>query len=440
MKTEMKRFVTGVIVALFALTGSSWGTILTWDATNSVAGAQDGNGIWSSTTNTWWDGSQNVVWSSPGDTAVIGATVSSVGYTITLGENVSAGGLVLNEPYSINSGGGTNITISGVVSNTNYGNANATINSGLTLASDLTFTLHTNAANNGRLILNGSIGETGGSRKIILQANSSYLTFAGAGTFSGGVDYSGGSGTFSVNNDQALGTGTFIHRGGLFVSAPFYNTVNVPRTLANNIILRTPALGTLNHDFPSAVGTNALRGRISLECAPRISVGAALLRIQGVIADGTGAGAVTFLGNAGLVTLEATNTYAGTTILKDGVLRATDGVGLPTSSLLQLEGQSAPTFGTLEATGTFNRTIGASAGQVKWGSYSGGFSAAGGPLRVDLNSLNTRDNLVWGQASFVSNANNLVLNSLWADSPVEWYDNLDLSTNVGSRSFRACPI
>jgi len=92
--------------------------------------------------------------------------------------------------------------------------------------------------------------------------------------------------------------------------------------------------------------------------------------------------------------------------------------------------------GVFETSGTFNRTLATNGNSaVQWLAGSGGFSANGGALTVDLNNLGTRDTLTWGVTPFfVTNGQKLVFGSRTADSMVDWYDNLDLgSSGTNSR-------
>ena len=99
--------------------------------------------------------------------------------------------------------------------------------------------------------------------------------------------------------------------------------------------------------------------------------------LSGVISSTTPAsGALTKTGT-GTLALSGTNTYEGTTTISAGALRAVSGTGLPTNSLLSLNG------GVLEGSGvgSFTRNIANSPGNVFW-TGNGGFAANGGKLTV----------------------------------------------------------
>jgi len=78
-------------------------TTNTWDADTGTPGAQDGSGIWStSTSNTnWWNGAANTNWSNSTlpDNTVIGAGDGAAG-TVTLGEDITVGNLRFDAPGS----------------------------------------------------------------------------------------------------------------------------------------------------------------------------------------------------------------------------------------------------------------------------------------------------------------------------------------------------
>lgn len=89
------------------------------------------------------------------------------------------------------------------------------------------------------------------------------------------------------------------------------------------------------------------------------------------------------------VYLTGTNTYTGETQIHDAtVLVATEGVGLPSASLLRFQN------GVLGSSGSFTRTIGDGAGQVRFNSW-GGFAAFGGPLTVSLGTGNPGNRIDW---------------------------------------------
>ena len=151
-------------------------------------------------------------------------------------------------------------------------------------------------------------------------------------------------------------------------------------------------------------------------------------RLSGVISSSTASsGKITKTG-AGTLELLPTvggtsNTYTGETTIQGGVLRAAMGSGVSNSSLLTLDG------GVFESSGTLTRSLGAAAGNVRWGlSNSGGFSAKGGTLTVKINNSSTSQ-MQWTAASFVQAGKALLLGSTSADSMVEFQNPINLYDN-----------
>lgn len=135
----------------------------------------------------------------------------------------------------------------------------------------------------------------------------------------------------------------------------------------------------------------------------------------------------------GTVSLEGAGGWTNDTELTAGTVRGVDGVGLPAASrLVFVPGNAAG--GVFESQGTFTRSLGPDAGQVYWFTNNtghGGFAACGAKLTVDLNGGGP-DNLLWGSTTgFVRAGNQLRFGSPYADSEVEFVDNIDL-TNAGT--------
>jgi autotransporter-associated beta strand protein len=131
-------------------------------------------------------------------------------------------------------------------------------------------------------------------------------------------------------------------------------------------------------------------------------------------------GSNSLLIQSGTVTLNSTNTYTGPTVLTGGVLRAAQGGGLPTASLLTLSG------GVYELAGTFSRSLGTASGQVQLPGGASGFSAFGGPLTVQIGGV-ANTPLTWGSAAF--NPSSLVLNTSSADSALTFTNPVNLGSS-----------
>ncbi len=133
----------------------------------------------------------------------------------------------------------------------------------------------------------------------------------------------------------------------------------------------------------------------------------------------------------GVLALTGTNSFVSNPRIDAGVLRANDGVGLPSGVNLRLNG------GVLEGSGSIVRSLGTAGGQVQWLSTGGGgFSAFGGPLTVDINNDGAGASpLVWAStANFVANGRELVFGSFAANNVVTLVDNI--SFNGAQRTIR----
>lgn len=105
-----------------------------------------------------------------------------------------------------------------------------------------------------------------------------------------------------------------------------------------------------------------------------------------------------------------------------GAVRA-DGTSITTGNL-------AINGGVFESTGNYNAVLGTGAGQVQF-TASGGFSAAGSQLTVNLNGGST---LTWGTvSSFVQTGTSLIFGSTFAGSRVVFNNPIDL--NAATRTF-----
>lgn len=137
-------------------------------------------------------------------------------------------------------------------------------------------------------------------------------------------------------------------------------------------------------------------------------------------------GQVTSLGYAkfgtGVLALTGSNTYSGPTIVYGGVLRANDGVGLPSNSLLNLDG------GVFETGVNFARTGGTAAGDVEITGGTSGFSANGGNITVAFGSAANPTALTWGTAPF--NPATFDLNETSANGTLNFLDSINLGTSA----------
>ncbi|MDD5198531.1 MAG: autotransporter-associated beta strand repeat-containing protein [Terrimicrobiaceae bacterium] len=160
--------------------------------------------------------------------------------------------------------------------------------------------------------------------------------------------------------------------------------------------------------------------------------GATTLDIGATIAD-NGASPTPFVKSGeGLVTLSGANTYTGQTIVTQGVLKAEDGVSLPSASNLLLKG------GVLGISTDFTRTIGTNPGNVQFGGGSGGFAAYGGTHTVTIGiglQVNWRTGLL-------ANGSTLILGDSSADGMVDFVNpiELDQATRTVQANNGSAPI
>lgn len=248
---------------------------LTWDANPGSSGQQSGNGVWSTGTNTWWDGTGNVFWPASGTNAIWP------------------------------SGGGSQIvTVTGPV----------TVND-VTVDSAITF----NAGTAGALTITGSIGGASGPTfnvpivgDSVVKTNVN-LTLTGSNSYSGITETNTRS--ITVTRNDALGTaagGTVVASGGgLLLSGNFNYTTPEPLTLSGNgpsgggALIRTGGSGSF--DGPITLASSSVR--VSAQTGGRV------LTLNGVIGETSGTSARLafdgYQGSGGEVVLTAANTFSG---------------------------------------------------------------------------------------------------------------------------------
>ncbi len=139
-----------------------------------------------------------------------------------------------------------------------------------------------------------------------------------------------------------------------------------------------------------------------------------------VIRNSTGSDAVLQKNGTGTLLLSAANTYIGATQLSGGALQAVDGTGLPTASLLSLDG------GVFEGIGTtsFTRPLAGSGTSVQWTANGGGFSANGGQMTVNIGGATAP--LVWGTTVGSQIVGPLIFGSHTANAKTLFVNPIDL--------------
>lgn len=200
----------------------------------------------------------------------------------------------------------------------------------------------------------------------------------------------------------------------------FTMTLDGTHTIQTGMVLTTANVGA----NLSTITGGELRGPAGGELILSQFNTSGQLTISSNIVNHTSATALTKAG-PGTVELTGTNSYTGTTLVGGGVLRASDGVGLPTASSLVLDG------GVFQSTtASFSRALGSAAGQVSLPGGISGFSAASTPLTVNLGG--SAATLQWGTAHFAPTT--LLLNASSAAAGLTFENGLDL--NGAQRTIR----
>jgi fibronectin-binding autotransporter adhesin len=151
---------------------------------------------------------------------------------------------------------------------------------------------------------------------------------------------------------------------------------------------------------------------------------------------------------AGLLNLTGANLgVTAPLVINEGTVRATVGSSLPDGEL-RLRG------GVLELNGgIFSRQLGGASGRITWTGLnsinvpigedqgSGGFSAFGSDVTIDLRTTTGISDFQWEDPGFVNSGHALIFGSTRADAKVTWIDNLNLtaggqSTNYNAREIR----
>jgi autotransporter-associated beta strand protein len=130
-------------------------TAVTWDATSSSAGAQDGNGSWDGVSSTWWNGSASTGWTD-GLTAIFGSGTTT-NCTVSVTANITPGGILFNGNsggnYTLSDGGGSIILTT---------NSVFTVSASATISALITGTNGLTKAGPGYLLLSDTNNFTGG--------------------------------------------------------------------------------------------------------------------------------------------------------------------------------------------------------------------------------------------------------------------------------------
>jgi autotransporter-associated beta strand protein len=162
--------------------------------------------------------------------------------------------------------------------------------------------------------------------------------------------------------------------------------------------------------------THLISAPVSLYDGTTVAVNSGMLQVSGAISSAVAGKGIAKSG-AGTLILGATNTYTGITTISGGALQALDGTSLPSASFLSFDG------GVLESWGTFTRPVGTGGRAFQWNYNGGGFSAAGGPLTVNIGGSATPTELV---CATTLGSGTLKFGSATANNQTELTNGIDL--------------
>lgn len=454
------------LIGLLAANGALQAASGTWTGAGS-----DGN--WSNATN--WDG--GVIPGSTSGTPFDTATFNNNG-TTNLPIVIDSGRRIRNftfdtasvGSYTIGSllGNTLQVTGGGIFSMTSSVTTSQTINApmvvtgGITIQNDsalsdavfqiggsytreatqtVNHSLVLGGSNAGLNLFSGAISDGGASGTLALTKNGTGTwRVTGSNSYTGGTTVS--AGVLEIGHNSALGTGS------VSLGAGTLRAVGADREIANSLVVGNPA-STIDGDFHLTIAgsvtqangsrTLSVNGSGGLTLAGPVYIaestlvgrtltfaGDGVTAVTGVISNAASAtafnNAVTKQG-AGTLILTGANNYTGATSIQEGVLQATDGLGLAATSNLSF-GTGAG--GVLQSSGTFSRTLGSSAGQVQWANNAnGGFAANGGEFVIRLNGGTSA--VTWGTSPFVRGTGGLVFGSTSADDRVDFQNGLGLA-------------
>jgi autotransporter-associated beta strand protein len=221
------------------------------------------------------------------------------------------------------------------------------------------------------LCLDGGVLQSDGSTAVVFSRSlgTSGNTFQWT---SNGGGFAAGSATMTVQVGGGVSTLNWDSSGNNLVG-----TLKFGSATAANVV-----------DFQNGINLNGVGRTIQVDDNP--SSTADYAKISGAIVPGSGTPGITKTG-AGLLVLAASNSCGGNTVIAAGALSADEGVGLPSASLLVLDG--GVWQNNLTAV-SFARSLGTSGGNVQWTLNGGGFAGGtAGPLTVNLSGGAT---LAWG--------------------------------------------
>ena len=159
-------------------------------------------------------------------------------------------------------------------------------------------------------VLSGVIRNGTGTPAGLIKEGGGTLTLSGNNTFNGGLTIS--AGRLTMGHASALGTGTLTFNGG-GIDSSVVNLVNS----RNNV-----QSWNANFTFVGTQNLNLGTGAVTMNTNRTVTVSANTLTVGGIIGD-SGSGYSLTKAGAGTLVLTGTNSYSGSTIVTNGILRIT---------------------------------------------------------------------------------------------------------------------
>lgn len=419
------------------LTKTGAGTLVLSSTANAYSGATTVNAgtLLSSTSNVIPDASAVTV---SGNAANVRAILDVNGRAETVGA-LTLGGSTATSAATVATGAGT-LTLGGDVTYANAGSPlGGTILGNLALgAASRTFTVNDSATVASDLVIPAAISGAGVG---LTKSGVGTLLLAGANTYTGVTTVSAGTLTLgtraALSNDTpanwtptniAVNSAATLALGVGSSAAGYFGAADIDTLLdASHLGASTTTTGLKTGSVIGFDTTNAAAGSFTYSSVITNTTGSSPTAVN--VAK-LGPGTLTLAGNnsytgtttvnQGTLVLSGSNTGTGTVTVAGGVLRADQGVGLNSGSLLTLSG------GVLETGTNLERSGGSTAGTMQITGGTSGFSAAGSPVQAAFGTLAAPTALTWGTAPFAPGT--LLLNASTATSTLDFKNAVNLGT------------
>jgi autotransporter-associated beta strand protein len=263
------------------------------------------------------------------------------------------------------------------------------------------------------LILNGGVFQGNGATTFTRSLNST----AGSNRFywptsSTGGGFSASTGTMNVRINNGTGTITWGTTQGT--------------NLIGTLMLSSESAAALTN-FQNGLNLNG--GTRTVRVADNPNSTADYAQISNVI-SGTGTASILTKTGPGLLYLSGTNTYAGKTVISDGVLRANIGTGIPSASNLSLNGGVFQPYSST----SFTRAMGTGTTNVQWTSATNGGGFAANTSNLTVNIGGSSGTLSWGTTAGTNIMGPLKFNTPTSTGTLTFSNGLNL--NAGAREIQ----